>query len=182
MSTLSRALTFDTVILSIEGMDQESFSVQELANRANQLCREKGIQPLSRQASAAVSVRNIRYYQSLGLIDAPFSRDGRGYSEIHLRQLTAIRALQAQGLPLAQISSHLASATSTDLPLTPSLKHLQWQTIAIAPDIFLLVQSGRTVLPAQREEILRVLGAVQANPQTLTTAIQPEEGFRPETD
>src|SRR4051812_16202973 len=90
----------------------ESFSLEELSDRINAWCGEHAIQPANGQAGVAVSERNIRYYRTLGLVDAP---DGGGYGEKQLLQLTAIRLLQAQGLPLRRIRDLLYGRSLEDL-------------------------------------------------------------------
>ena len=49
----------------------DSFSLGELSARINAWCGEHAIAPASGQAGEAVSERSIRYYRTLGLIDAP---------------------------------------------------------------------------------------------------------------
>src|SRR3954452_105990 len=51
--------------------------------------------------------RVIRWYTSTGLVDRPAGGRGRGarYGVRQLRQLVAIKRLQAQGLPLAEIQA-----------------------------------------------------------------------------
>jgi len=54
--------------------------------------------------AAGLSTRNVRAYQSLGLVPGPFleGRVGR-YGPAHLARLRAVRRLQAQGFSLAGI-------------------------------------------------------------------------------
>jgi DNA-binding transcriptional MerR regulator len=56
-------------------------------------------------AASHVSVDTVRYYQSLGLLEAP-EREGRVayYGDAHLAQIRRIRDLQAKGLSLAAIA------------------------------------------------------------------------------
>jgi DNA-binding transcriptional MerR regulator len=60
---------------------------------------------------AGASVDTIRYYQHLGLLDAP-SREGRVafYGPVHLARLQRIRQLKDQGLSLATIHRVLSGA------------------------------------------------------------------------
>src|SRR4051812_46995622 len=89
-----------------------SSSLDELSSRINAWCEEHDIVPASGQAGEAVTERNIRYYRTLGLVDAP---EGGGYGEKHLLQLTAIRLLQAQGLPLRRIRELLYGRSLKEL-------------------------------------------------------------------
>jgi hypothetical protein len=55
-------------------------------------------------------VRAIRYYTTLGILDRPAQMKGRTafYGPRHLRQLVAIKRLQAKGMPLARVQQELA--------------------------------------------------------------------------
>ena len=66
---------------------------------------------------AAPDARTIRFYQTSGLLDRPQRYDGRTarYGRRHLLQLLAIRALQTNGLSLAQVQASLAGATDSEL-------------------------------------------------------------------
>lgn len=77
-------------------------------------------------AETGLTVDTIRYYQGLGLIDAP-ERDGRmaRYSEQHRSQVETIRRLAASGFTLAQIQ-RLTSEQGT-----PLLKALVDQTVGL---------------------------------------------------
>lgn len=66
--------------------------------------------------------RVVRWYTSIGLVDRPFGGRGRGarYGERHLRQIVAVKQLQGQGLPLAEIQARLAGIDDVALAeLTP---------------------------------------------------------------
>jgi DNA-binding transcriptional MerR regulator len=73
--------------------------------------RERTLKALA--AETGVPERTIRYYISRGLIDRPF-RSGRGaaYGDKHKSRLEAIRAFQAKGMTLADITHALAAAES----------------------------------------------------------------------
>lgn len=86
-------------------------SIEQLSIRATQWCQEHGFAPLSNLVGDRISVRNIRYYQSLGMVD---KREG-GYGQKHLLQLIAIRILQCRGLPLMRIQVLLYGRTEEDL-------------------------------------------------------------------
>ena len=78
-------------------------SVEDLAREVNEWCDRHAVAPASGQAGERMTERNIRYYRTLGLLDAPLSGGGAGYGEKHRPQLIAIRLLQAQGLPLSRV-------------------------------------------------------------------------------
>jgi hypothetical protein len=63
----------------------------------------------NRQAADLPNIRAIRWYTQLGLVDRP-SSVGRtaAYGARHLRQIVAIKRLQAQGFSLVEIQQQLA--------------------------------------------------------------------------
>ncbi|MDH3498908.1 MAG: MerR family transcriptional regulator [Acidimicrobiia bacterium] len=77
-------------------------------------------------SETGLSVDTIRYYQGLGLIEAP-EREGRTarYTEDHRRQIETVRRLAASGFTLAQIQ-RLTSDEGA-----PLLKALVGQTVGI---------------------------------------------------
>ncbi len=162
----------------------EMFSLQELSERINAWCGEHGIAPASGQAGDVVTERNIRYYRTLGLIDAP---DGVGYGERHLLQLTAVRLLQAQGLPLRRIRELLygrslaelreirrrglaESQTATaSLRVTMPTQDELWRTIPLDEDFLLVSRRGTPITPTQREAVLLALRTGSAEPKNQRT-------------
>lgn len=71
--------------------------------------------------------RVIRWYASIGIVDRPIGGRGRGarYGLRHLRQLVAVKQLQARGLALAEIQAQLAGIPDDELarlvPLPPEV-------------------------------------------------------------
>src|SRR5262245_51750520 len=60
--------------------------------------------------------RTIRYYTTLGLLDRPHLRGRLAlYGTRHLLQLVAIKRLQAERMPLAQIQRTLLGLTNEEL-------------------------------------------------------------------
>lgn len=149
----------------------ETFSLEAISDRVNAWCEEHGIVPASGQAGEAVSERNIRYYRTLGLIDAP---DG-GYGEKQLLQLTAVRLLQAQGLPLRRIRELLYGRSVAELReirrrglaevqraaasirVTMPTQDELWRAIPLDEDFLLVSRRGTPITPAQREAVLLAL-------------------------
>src|SRR5438270_2788419 len=98
--------------------DAASYALEELSAEVERLLSARGL--LSAQGdprvSAAPDARTVRYYTTLGLLDRPaiIGRQAR-YSARHLHQLLAIKALQAAGLPLAQIQERLFGRSDAEL-------------------------------------------------------------------
>jgi DNA-binding transcriptional MerR regulator len=126
---------------------------------------------LNNQAGEVITVRNIRYYQSMGLVDRPADSSGQGFGEKHRLQLQAIRLLQARGLPLGKMQSLLYGRDEKDLREIErrGLAELQqaappplpvqagWEVVALAGDCLLLLGNGRTLTAAQRAKIAQIL-------------------------
>jgi DNA-binding transcriptional MerR regulator len=165
----------------------DSFSLEALSDRINAWCEEHGVAPISGQAGERVTERNIRYYRTLGLMDAP--ADG-AYGEKHLLQVIAVRLLQAQGLPLRRIRELLygrslaelreiqrrglveagraATALRTPQPMVDEL----WRVIPLDEDFLLVSRRGAALTPTQREA---VLAALRAGTSTRKTTQVPTE-------
>lgn len=64
----------------------------------------------------APDARTIRYYQTLGLVDRPLAsgREVR-YTARHALQVVAIKALQARGVPLAEVQRRLYGRSDAEL-------------------------------------------------------------------
>lgn len=162
----------------------DSFSLEELSNRINAWCAEHDIAPVSGQAGDDVSERTVRYYRTLGLVDAP---EAGGYGDKHLLQLTAVRLLQAQGLPLRKIRELLFGRTLADLrevrrrglseAQRAQSKNLRltmpvpagdelWRIIPLDDDFLLVSRRGAPLTPAQRTAVLRTLQSQLSNQST----------------
>ncbi len=173
-------------------MSTEKCSITELANLVNEWCSAQQVQPLHNGAGLQVTVRSIRYYQSLGLVDRPLSANGQGFNEKHRLQLIGIRLLQAKGLPLGKIQTLLYGRTEEELreverrrlseiELSPSMPQPtgpDWKVTPIASDILVLTRSGRDLTAAQRLKIQEILNL---EPTTRWDNARLES-FRPETD
>jgi DNA-binding transcriptional MerR regulator len=131
------------------------------------------VSPASGQAGERISVRNIRYYRALGLLDPPLLGGGQGFGEKHRLQLVAIRLLQAQGLPLQRIQELLFGRSLEDLrrveeqglveldqnqfkPFQPSANE-SWRVTPLNGEFMLVSRRGRSVAPELRERLLTLL-------------------------
>src|SRR5260221_5766148 len=95
-----------------------AYSLEELSTEVERLLALRGL--LSAQGDPRVSAvpeaRTVRYYTTLGLLDRPaiVGRQAR-YSDRHVAQLMAIKALQAVELPLAAIQQRLYGRSDAEL-------------------------------------------------------------------
>jgi DNA-binding transcriptional MerR regulator len=150
-----------------------AFSAEQLANLVNQWCDEHAVFPANGQAGEEMSVRNIRYYRTLGLLDPPETGGGRGFGEKHRLQLIAIRLLQAQGLPLSRIQQLLFGRSLEQLQEIESrgLAELEqtrvaafrpsvdesWKMMPLNDEFMLVSRRGKTLGPDIRQRLLAVL-------------------------
>jgi hypothetical protein len=161
-----------------------------LAELADQVSAQLGSAPV--QASGRVrdipDARAIRYYTTLGLLDRPAAMQGRTalYGLRHLRQLVAIKKLQARGATLAEIQGELAGigdaalarlAGLTDTPSTDAAprpaptREAFWRRRPAPPPPPQVLQ-GVTVGPVQiLVPAARVIEA--ADLERITTAAEP---------
>ena len=169
----------NTVTLYLTDM-RESFSLEVLSERVNAWCDEHEIAPVSGQAGENVSERSIRYYRTLGLVDAPA---GGGYGEKHLLQIIALRLLQAQGMPLRRIRELLYGRSQEELREvrrrglaeavrgTASVRMVMpvgdelWRAIPLDEDFLLVSRRGTPITPAQREAVRVALRTGNAEPK-----------------
>ncbi|MFO0952415.1 MAG: helix-turn-helix domain-containing protein [Isosphaeraceae bacterium] len=113
--------------------------------------------------------RTIRYYTTLGLLDRPSGFRGRTalYGPRHLRQLVAIKRLQASGLSLADVQKRLAGATDAALAAAAGLEPQDAGRHAPSPP------SGRRAGAFWRE-------VPEAEPQTESAPPDPEPVASPD--
>ncbi|MBP7949178.1 MAG: MerR family transcriptional regulator [Verrucomicrobiales bacterium] len=157
-------------------------SLSELADAVNAWCREHQVTPANGQAAERLTDRNIRFYRTIGLLDAPESGGGRGYGEKHFLQLTAIRLLQARALPLRQIRELLHGRNLSELrrveaqglqelrqlsarpaALPPALPPMgeTWAVVALDSEFLLLSRTGQTIPAGLREHLQSALHSWQ---------------------
>jgi DNA-binding transcriptional MerR regulator len=151
----------------------EPLSAERLAAQVNDWCEQHGVRPASGQAGERMTVRNIRYYRTLGLLDTPAAGGGQGFGEKHRLQLTAIRLMQAQGLPLGRIQELLYGRSLEDLQEIESrgLAELEqsltagfqmsanesWGVMPLNEEFMLVSRRGRKLPSAVKERLLAIL-------------------------
>ncbi|HZE99786.1 MAG TPA: MerR family transcriptional regulator [Planctomycetota bacterium] len=160
---------------------EATMSLDELTREAGRLLEENAL--LEAQAdgrvAAAPDARTVRYYATLGLVDRPgiVDREAR-YGRRHLLQLVAVKALQARGLPLADIQSrlygcsnpeleNLLKAVSQDRPRAAAVQPLRWRELTIEPGLKLMVEDGwaSRLSPAALEDRIRAALTALSTPE-----------------
>jgi DNA-binding transcriptional MerR regulator len=154
-----------------------ALTLDELSLEVSRLLEEKAL--LEAQAdgrvAAAPDARTVRYYGTLGLVDRPaiVEREAR-YGRRHVLQLVAIKALQARGLPLAEIQARLygrsnseletlLSAVSQERPRPAGIRALRWREVTVEPGLKVMVEDGwapRSSSAALEERIRAALAAL----------------------
>ena len=125
------------------------------------------------QASGRVrevpNIRTIRWYTTIGLLDRPAAMQGRTalYSRRHLAQIVAIKRLQAEGRPLAEVQERLIGADDATLLAIARLGDTQPPVPAPSAS----PATNHTVQPAVRS---RFWSAPPIAPTTPVPAPEPE--------
>ena len=158
--------------------ESASLSLGELAREVDRLLREKslhGAQADGRVASAP-DAHTVRYYGTLGLVDRPrlAGREAR-YGRRHVLQLVAIKALQARGMPLADVQRNLYGRSNPELetllntvtiarPRPAAVRAVRWREVAIEPGVKLMVEENWSpgASPAALEDRIRAALAALA--------------------
>ncbi len=94
-----------------------TWTLEELAERAARALVDAEVRVANGRVTGVPDGRLIRWYTTIGLLDRPVIGPGRvaRYGPRHLLQLVAVKRLQAQGAPLAEIQLRLAGATDSVL-------------------------------------------------------------------
>jgi DNA-binding transcriptional MerR regulator len=90
-------------------------SLEELVAQVKAWTEKHQVFPANGQAAEEITERTIRYYRTLGLLDAPIGNYAKTFSEKHKLQLIAIRIYQSLGLPLRKIRDELYGKSQEDL-------------------------------------------------------------------
>ncbi|HTV43259.1 MAG TPA: MerR family transcriptional regulator [Candidatus Sulfotelmatobacter sp.] len=141
------------------------FSLEELAVEVQAWTEKHQVFPANGQAAEEITERTIRYYRTLGLLDAPIGNYAKTFSKKHKLQLIAIRFYQSLGLPLRKIRDELYGKSEQDLaalerqivkqggkaaalamPLVPPVASESWSAIPLAGN-YLLISRDNQKLP-----------------------------------
>ena len=150
--------------------------LEDLAAAVEAWCSENEVKPLSGQAAEVLTLRNLRYYRALGLIDGP--AEG-AYAEIHFLQLAAVRILQARGQPLKVIQQLLYGRSVKELRRVlkegvaeldrpgmgqswPTDLRENWAAIGLPGDWLLISRTGQALTPQQLQSISSILAGQPA--------------------
>lgn len=97
-------------------IEQAPWTIQELVERAEQALQTDYVGQWNRRVRDLPSLRTIRLYTTLGLLDRPVLRGRTGYyGPRHLMQLVAIKRLQSEGLTLSEVQTRLLGLTDETL-------------------------------------------------------------------
>ena len=148
-------------------------TLDSLADAVNDWCDQHQVRPANGQAVTELTVRTLRYYRTVNLLDGPMSGGGQGYGDRHFLQACAVRVLQAQGLPLSRIQALLFGRSDDELqqvvkatdtfappmaePSSFAAREETWHTWPLAPDVMLVSRgSGMRPTAAQIEAIQQI--------------------------
>jgi DNA-binding transcriptional MerR regulator len=163
------------------------FTLEELAAAVQDWCEEHNILPANGQAAEQITERNIRYYRTIGLLDAPLGNYTKTFTDKHRLQLIAIRIFQAQGLPLRKIRDELYGKSLEDLialekkvrkrgqqaisaPLQMPLATESWSVVPLTGEFLLVSRQNKQVPRSIIEKISQLLRAVHAEKEN---AVEP---------
>lgn len=80
-------------------------NLDELCDEVNKILKDQKIMVADARTSSVVTPRNVRYYQTIGLLHLPVRRDGRAeYDKEHLDRLVEIKKAQHDGVSLDQLN------------------------------------------------------------------------------
>jgi DNA-binding transcriptional MerR regulator len=150
-----------------------SYSLEELAGSVQEWCDEHRVLPANGQAAEQITERTIRYYRTLGLLDAPEGGYIKRFNEKHRLQLLAIRLYQALGLPLRRIREELYGRNEADLRelvrrgrppalpepalFQPAAAQESWAVTALSDDFLLVSRQGRFLPPGVLDRLREAL-------------------------
>jgi DNA-binding transcriptional MerR regulator len=155
-------------------MGVSRWTLSELAELAARALADAEVRVANGRVTGVPDARLIRWYATIGLLDRPALGSGRvaHYGERHLCQLVAIKRLQAQGLPLAQIQLRLAGATDAQLR----------SIAALPPDLLDTgVPSEHAGVPSERGGADRTAGTTSTSEPAPFWARRPAKAAEPAT-
>lgn len=160
-------------------MNNDTLTLEELSEKVLERLEEMGLLEAQgdRRVAAAPDARTVRYYGTLGLVDRPriVEREAR-YGARHVLQLVAIKALQAAGLPLADVQRKLYglgnsgleallnTVTKVRAPKSHEVRAVRWHEVTLEPGVKLMIEEGWSprTSPATLEDRLRAALAALA--------------------
>ena len=131
-----------------------------------------------------MSVRNIRFYTTKGLVPPPLRRGRSGfYTESHVARLDLVRELQNHGFTLTAIERYVADIPDDASPEDIALRRTMlapWQAdLPVAMSRTELVRRAGRELSEDELETLVALGVVRRRGQQLAVAVsQLSNGMR----
>jgi DNA-binding transcriptional MerR regulator len=162
------------------------WTLEELTSHVRQALEASGLDHQTNgQISDVPNGRTIRYYATIGLLDRPrlFGRTAM-YGQRHLEQLVAIKRLQAEGLPLAEVQRRLLALDDDGLRRLAAVPALEaygpvqsapsrreqsfWSAPAAAADEKGGVQTPALHAPPRDVAVTTVAGITLAEGVTLT--------------
>ena len=162
--------------------DSGEFSIDALcAEAARRLARLHLLDGQGDQRVApAPDARTVRYYATLGLVDAP-ARAGRQarYGERQLRQLIAIKALQTEGLPLEAVRQAVHGRSDRELDAIgaaagarsptrkpPRASVMRWRELDVEPGLKVCALPGWSPTRATDEHLRTALERLTRAPKS----------------
>jgi DNA-binding transcriptional MerR regulator len=163
------------------------YSLEELVAAVNDWCEAHAVLPANGQASEKLTPRNVHYYRSLGMVDAPTAGGASpaAFRDRQRLQLIAIRLLQAQGQSLKRIRAllfgrsdaelreverrGLAEWTATEKTVPRLGRRERWESIPLGEDFVLLCRDGSAPDDATLQRISALLdrSAQHSEPSSL---------------
>lgn len=159
-----------------------SYSLEELADSVHAWCEDHRVLPANGQVAETITERTIRYYRTIGLLDAPLGGYVKSFNEKHRLQLLAIRLYQALGLPLRKIREELYGKSEEMLeklirkparrkvrPLEtfePAAFAEQWTVFPLTAEFLLVSRQGRSLPPGVLTKLKEAF--VQVQPTSTT--------------
>jgi DNA-binding transcriptional MerR regulator len=163
----------------------KSYSLEELADSVQTWCEDHRVLPANGQSAEKITERTIRYYRTIGLLDAPLGGYVKSFSEKHRLQLLAIRLYQALGLPLRKIREELYGQSEEMLrelirkPARRELRPLdvfdppsageQWTVLPLTEEFLLVSRQGGSLPSAVLLKLKEALGQVELKSSTDVT-------------
>jgi DNA-binding transcriptional MerR regulator len=102
----------------MSAIPKSAWTLDELVDEAKRLLDRLGVEAGDRDGRilSVPDARTVRYYTTFGLVDRPNIVDRQArYGRRQSLQLAAIKALQSQGLPLADVQKRLYARTDEEL-------------------------------------------------------------------